>query len=78
VCLLWEKSPLAISPFSFFIFLFQKAEDPVTSWTLDLCKAYPRPTMLNPVLVSVCLEKRGMPFSLLAGFKAACVNLQTQ
>jgi hypothetical protein len=34
--------------------------------------------MLNPVPVSVCLEKSSMLFLMLAGFKAACINLQAQ
>jgi hypothetical protein len=75
-----EKSPLAVS------FLFfpkkQKIEhqtelNPVTYWTLNTWKAYLCPAGLNPVPVSA-LRKVACHFSLLAGFKAACVNLHTQ
>jgi hypothetical protein len=67
------KKTLGISPFLFFfIYLcFSKAEDPGTYWIANLWKAYEHPAVS-------ALRKAAHHFSPLAGFKAACINLQTQ
>jgi hypothetical protein len=81
-----KKAPLAaVSPFLFFIFFFKKQKmehqtelNPMTYWMLNPWKTYICPARLAAVPVSASMRKAIHQFSLLASFKAACINLQTQ
>jgi hypothetical protein len=76
-----EKSPLAISLFSFLFFQLKKKQKiehqtelyPVMFWTLNLWKAYLHLDGLNPIPVSICLEK-SCPLFLPANHFEICLS----